>query len=1349
MQFENPGGEPPATGTAGVNFASPNPVVVDVEDALGDITARSTVRSRWQLANNATGVFLGTLTVNAVNGVATFNNLEIDTAGTYMLEATSPGLNPGLSTSITIDPAAPAQVIWVNQPPTEETAGVPFGITLDVEDRFGNLETSDTESVSLALSLSGILDNGPLAGTDTVALSGGAATFNNVIINVAGDPYTLAATTVTSAISSPASSPIQVVSPVLTPATQGSSGALTETAGVSFSLTYDALTYQGTIDTYFNGLVNLSIPAGDGPAGAMFAAGSQLTSTAANGVATFNPVILDTAGSYVLQAASDPSDTVQATAGDTDVTVVAAAASQLVITVPPPYSPATVTAGAGFGLTVEAEDPFGNITDYTGTVTVKILTGPTGKTLGGVTNAALNSGVAVFAGLTLDKAADDYTLQASIPGLTSATTDDIDVVAAAPSKLVIVTQPPSSFTAGTTFPLVVDIEDQYGNLNVNNYSGTVSLAFANNASGSISGNSIAVTSGGIASFPSVLITTAGTFQLIASSSPALTTAKSTSFTVNPGLATQFAWLAQPPASVIHNFDFAVALAVEDQYGNVETSDEDTASLGFQNNPTGATLEGTTMIGLAGGIAQFSGLAVNMVGNNYTLIASSGTLTSPTSDEFDVVPTPAASLVVTTQPLSSVTVAAPFGLVVSALDEFGNPDGDFTGAVTVSVASGPSQTLSGTNLTVNATNGTATFSGLSLTTVGSYTLSITTSTAGVTGTTTNSFQIVAATASKLAIAAQPPGQFSAGAPFGFLVDAQDQFGNTATGFSGNVTVKVASGPSNTIGGTLTVAANAGVVSFAGLVLDTAGTYTLSVSSPGLTGTTTASFTVSAQSATQLVFSGQPGATETAGVSFPVTVTAEDQFGNVAPTYDSPVTIALAGGPAGTTLGGTLQVTANQGVAQFSGLVITTEASGYMIDTSASGLIGTSSSPFAVQATTPVALAVTIEPPTVMQAGSLFGLAIAAEDKYGNIATQFTGEVAIGLDYNPTNANLNGPLTAQAVAGVANFHAFITTTTPTGAAGYTLLATSQGLSSVVAGPVTVVAATPAQVAVITEPPGNVAPGATFTVVVAIEDKFGNVETGDNGQIQITAPSASGSTIGGTTTLTASGGVVSFGNLTLTQTSNPVSLQITSPGLGGTSTNAITVTTQTGQSGSGGSSGSGGGSQGGSGSGNQGGSGTSSIPLVTLDTINDITKKHKLTGIVLNFSGALDSTEAQTISTYSLIFAGKKNSFTAKNAKKIKLSSAAYNSSADSVTLTLKKPLKLTKPLEVVVDGVGSSGLHDAEGRLIDGANNGQAGSNAVGTITKNSVTIDAISVGPDVVDALAEHGELVSLAKRRKL
>jgi hypothetical protein len=96
----------------------------------------------------------------------------------------------------------------------------------------------------------------------------------------------------------------------------------------------------------------------------------------------------------------------------------------------------------------------------------------------------------------------------------------------------------------------------------------------------------------------------------------------------------------------------------------------------------------------------------------------------------------------------------------------------------------------------------------------------------------------------------------------------------------------------------------------------------------------------------------------------------------------------------------------------------------------------------------------------------------------------------------------------------------------------------------------------------------------------------------------------------------------------------------------------------------------------------------------------KKRQVTEILVGFSGALNATEAQALGTYRLATAGKKGSFTAKNARIIKLKLAQYNAANNTVALFPKKPFALTKKVQLQVDGVPPAGLEDSLGRLIDG-------------------------------------------------
>jgi hypothetical protein len=99
-----------------------------------------------------------------------------------------------------------------------------------------------------------------------------------------------------------------------------------------------------------------------------------------------------------------------------------------VITQQPPSS---VTAGTGFGLTVQAEDSLGNlVSSFSGTVTVGLASNPGGTMLGGTLTVAASGGVATFSGLTLTTAGSGYTLYVSASGPTSTTTSAITVTSA-------------------------------------------------------------------------------------------------------------------------------------------------------------------------------------------------------------------------------------------------------------------------------------------------------------------------------------------------------------------------------------------------------------------------------------------------------------------------------------------------------------------------------------------------------------------------------------------------------------------------------------------------------------------------------------------------------------------------------------------------------------------------------------------------------------------------------------------------------------------------------------------------------------------------------------------------------
>ena len=260
----------------------------------------------------------------------------------------------------------------------------------------------------------------------------------------------------------------------------------------------------------------------------------------------------------------------------------------------------------------------------------------------------------------------------------------------------------------------------------------------------------------------------------------------------------------------------------------------------------------------------------------------------------------------------------------------------------------------------------------------------------------------------------------------------------TNFSGSVSVALSNNPGGaTLGGTLTLTAQAGVATFSNLTLDKAGTgYTLQASSNGLTPATTSAFNVTVD---QLIVTTQPPDSITVGSGFGLTVTAEDSSGNVLTSFNGTVTVALSNNPGGATLGGTLMVTAQDGVATFSDLTLDQPGIGYTLQVSSTDLASATTS--AINVTVPQ-LVVTAQPPGSIGVGSDFGLTVTAEDGSGNADTAFNGTVTVALSNNPGSATLGGTLTVTAQDGLATFTG-LTLDQP--GIGYTLQVSSSSLTS----------------------------------------------------------------------------------------------------------------------------------------------------------------------------------------------------------------------------------------------------------------------------------------------------------------
>jgi hypothetical protein len=285
-------------------------------------------------------------------------------------------------------------------------------------------------------------------------------------------------------------------------------------------------------------------------------------------------------------------------------------------------------------------------------------------------------------------------------------------------------------------------------------------------------------------------------------------------------------------------------------------------------------------------------------------------------------------------------------------------------------------------------------------------------------------ITVGAAAKVAFTTQPSGS-TGGVAFGTQpsVSVQDVVGNTVTTDTSNVLLVITGAPG---GVTLactpsnTHAAAAGVATFVGCNINTAGTYTLTASDGALTTAASSSVVITVGAAAKVAFTTQPSSS-TGGVAFatqPV-VTVQDLGGNTVVGNTSAVTLTLT-----VAAGGTLTCTANPqaavaGVATFAGCKIDLQ-NPYTL-TATDGSLTTAISSSLTISVGAAAKLVVLNQPVGATAGSLFATqpSIRVTDLGGNTVTTDVSNVLLAVKVPGAESFTCTANPKPAIAGVANF------------------------------------------------------------------------------------------------------------------------------------------------------------------------------------------------------------------------------------------------------------------------------------------------------------------------------------------
>lgn len=309
-----------------------------------------------------------------------------------------------------------------------------------------------------------------------------------------------------------------------------------------------------------------------------------------------------------------------------------------------------------------------------------------------------------------------------------------------------------------------------------------------------------------------------------------------------------------------------------------------------------------------------------------------------------------------QPAATATSQLPLGVVrVEIVAEDGRLVTTEPVSVTVSLASSDTAAhLSGTT-TVQAVQGIASFTDLSVARAGSD-FKLVARVAGLDSAVSSPFRIAAGPASLLSFDPLTSLLVTAGSNVPLVVRATDAAGNPASasgtvsiGFSRVSSLGTTSAP-DAIFGSTTAALLGGVATFSGINFQKTGSYTLSASAPPLSTATNAALNVQSGAMTQLAFVTAP-TNGTANVALPpIPVQQFDQYGNgwsIPPGPEYSVTLSLGANPSGATLHGTTTRTVNGSMpAVFDDIVIDRPGSGYTLVATA-GAMSVTSAPFSIQ------------------------------------------------------------------------------------------------------------------------------------------------------------------------------------------------------------------------------------------------------------------------------------------------------------------------------------------------------------------------------------------------------------------
>jgi protocatechuate 3,4-dioxygenase beta subunit len=428
--------------------------------------------------------------------------------------------------------------------------------------------------------------------------------------------------------------------------------------------------------------------------------------------------------------------------------------------------------------------------------------------------------------------------------------------------------------------------------------------------------------------------------------------------------------------------------------------------------------------------------------------------------------------------ATATAGQAFTVTVTAKDADGKPFPGYTGTVHfISSDTSPGVVLPADS---TLTDGQGTFSA-TLMKAGSQTITAADVANHLSSTVTITVSTPAATLGGLEIAA--PAAATAGERFTVTITARGTDGNPFPAYNGTVHLTASDASSGVVLPPDSTLTN-GQGTFS-VTLVRAGLQTVTATDAANALTTSATMTIGAAPASRLKVSA--GASTTAGAGFPVTVRAQDPFGNTDAAYNGRVHFSSTDATSGVVLPADSTLVNGQGTFQAT-LVRAGSQTISVVDTVTATIGGSVSVTVRAAAASTLTLAASTSTPT---AGAAVSLSVRAKDPFGNIDPAYAGRVHFTGTDTASGAAL--PADSTLVNGQGTFEATLVR-----AGSQTINAVDVGNPSVL-GKVTVTVR-PAQAATLTlTAPGSTTAGQSFTIKVTVLDRFGNRATGYRGTVR----------------------------------------------------------------------------------------------------------------------------------------------------------------------------------------------------------------------------------------------------------